>query len=328
MSAYYNENDPGAAAWLRQLIAEGLIPPGDVDERSIEDVQPIELQDYTQCHFFVGIGGWPLALRLAGWPDDRPVWTGSCPCQPFSAAGNRGGVDDPRHLWPAWRWLIDQCRPAVVFGEQVASKAGRAWCAGVQTDLQAMGYNAAAADLCAAGVGAPHIRQRLWWVGHAQRQGLEGYPGHGGQREESGRVAADAGGSVAQASGDCGLAHAYDRQCKGQPDGEGCQHDRATAGRQQGDSCASASGSSSPWAGAVWIGCADGKQRRIEPGLKPLVDGLPRGVVPSCDPSAPGYAENTGEARKMRLAGYGNAIVPQVAAEFIQAAVEAMSDDE
>lgn len=323
MTAYYNENDPEAAAWLRELIADGAIPPGDVDERSIEDVRPDELAGYAQCHFFAGIGGWPLALRIAGWPDDRPVWTGSCPCQPFSAAGNRGGTDDPRHLWPAWRWLIDQCRPATLFGEQVASKAGRAWCAGVQTDLQAMGYSTAAFDLGAASVGAPHIRQRLWWVGHAQQQGLEGYPGHGDQRGEPGRVDADAGGSVAQAGGDCRVANTDDRKREGEPDGEGCQHDRQATGRQQSDGFITASsgggGDRDPWAGAVWIDCADGKARRIEPGLEPLVDGLPRGVVPSSDPGAPGYAENTAEARKMRLAGYGNAIVPQVAAEVVGA---------
>ena len=87
MAAYYNEIDPYAAAWLRNLIAAGLIAPGDVDERSISDVKPSELTGYTQCHFFAGIGVWSHALRSARWPDDRPVWTGSCPCQPFSAAG-------------------------------------------------------------------------------------------------------------------------------------------------------------------------------------------------------------------------------------------------
>ena len=85
---YYNEHDAKAAAWMRELIKEGLIADGDVDERSIVDVQPGDLAGYTQCHWFAGIGGWSLALRLAGWPDDRPVWTGSCPCQPFSSAGS------------------------------------------------------------------------------------------------------------------------------------------------------------------------------------------------------------------------------------------------
>ncbi len=84
MTAYYNEFDPAAEAWLRELIKAGEIAPGDVDTRSIEDVRPSDLRGYTQCHFFAGIGGWSLALRMAGWPDDRPVWTGSCPCQPFT----------------------------------------------------------------------------------------------------------------------------------------------------------------------------------------------------------------------------------------------------
>ncbi|HUW45476.1 MAG TPA: DNA cytosine methyltransferase, partial [Dehalococcoidia bacterium] len=83
---YYNEIDADLCRWLRNLIAAGLIPRGDVDERSITDVKPTDLDGYDQCHFFCGVAGWPLALQLAGWPDGRPVWTGSCPCQPFSAA--------------------------------------------------------------------------------------------------------------------------------------------------------------------------------------------------------------------------------------------------
>jgi DNA (cytosine-5)-methyltransferase 1 len=165
MTAYYNEIDPKAAAWLRELIKQGHIAPGDVDERSISDVTPKELSGYTQCHFFAGIGVWSHALRKSGWPDDRPVWTGSCPCQPFSSAGKRKGTSDERHLWPHWFHLISQCRPRDVFGEQVASKDGRAWFDTVQADMEALGFAVGAADLCAAGVGAPHIRQRLWFYG-------------------------------------------------------------------------------------------------------------------------------------------------------------------
>src|SRR5690242_15057774 len=163
-AAYYNEIDPYAAQWLRNLIQAGQIAPGDVDERSIVDVRADDLRGYTQCHFFAGIGGWSYALRLAGWPDDRPVWTGSCPCQPFSAAGKRAGFDDTRHLWPAWFRLIRECAPPVVFGEQVASKDGVAWLDTVSTDLEAAGYAFGAADIPAAGVTAPHIRQRLFFV--------------------------------------------------------------------------------------------------------------------------------------------------------------------
>ena len=163
MTAYYNEIDPKAAAWLRELIKQGHIADGVVDERSIVDVSPDELRGFTQCHFFAGIGVWSYALRSAGWADDRPVWTGSCPCQPFSSAGRRGGVDDERHLWPHWHHLISQCQPSVVFGEQVASKDGLGWLDLVSTDMEATGYAFGAADLCAAGVGAPHIRQRLFF---------------------------------------------------------------------------------------------------------------------------------------------------------------------
>ncbi|MGJ5611020.1 DNA cytosine methyltransferase [Morganella morganii] len=173
MTAFYNESDPFAAQWLRNLIAAGHIAPGVVDERSIEDVTPDDLRGFTQCHFFAGVGVWSLALRRAGWPDDKPVWTGSCPCQPFSAAGKGNGFADERHLWPAFFHLISECKPDVIFGEQVASKDGLAWLDLVQTDLEAKNYAVGAVDLCAAGFGAPHIRQRLFWVGNTNDQGRE-----------------------------------------------------------------------------------------------------------------------------------------------------------
>lgn len=171
MTAYYNEHDPYPAQWLRNLASAGHLPAGSVDERSITDVQPDDVRSAVQAHFFAGIGGWPLALRLAGWPDDEPVWTGSCPCQPFSVAGNQKGEADERHLWPEFRRLIAECRPRTVFGEQVASAAGRAWLASVRADLERMDYAVGAADLCGASAGAPHIRQRLFWVAHSLSAG-------------------------------------------------------------------------------------------------------------------------------------------------------------
>ena len=170
MKAYYNEIEPFAAAWLKELIAKGQLPDGDIDTRSIEDVQPGDLAGYSDCHFFAGIGGWAYALRLAG-VEGRGIWTGSCPCQPFSVAGKGKGTDDERHLWPEFYRLISQCQPATVFGEQVASPLGRSWLASVFADLEDVGYAVAGADMCAAGVGAPHIRQRLWWVAHGDRTG-------------------------------------------------------------------------------------------------------------------------------------------------------------
>jgi DNA (cytosine-5)-methyltransferase 1 len=174
MTTYYNEFDPYAAQWLRNLINAGHIAPGIVDERSIEDVRPEELTEFTQCHFFAGIGVWSYALRRAGWPDDRPIWTGSCPCQPFSAAGQGNGFADERHLWPAFYHLIEQCRPASLAGEQVASKDADPWLDLVQTDLEALGYAFGAVAFPSAGVGAPHIRDRTYWTAHTDHGGRIG----------------------------------------------------------------------------------------------------------------------------------------------------------
>lgn len=166
--AYYNEHDKFAANWLRNLIKAGLIADGEVDERSIEQVEASDLSGFAQCHFFAGIGVWSYALRASGWADDSPVWTGSCPCQSFSASGKRGGFSDKRHLWPAWFRLIRECKPDVCFGEQVASKDGLAWLDIVSSDMEGAGYTFGAADMCAAGVGAPHIRQRLYFVAESE----------------------------------------------------------------------------------------------------------------------------------------------------------------
>lgn len=162
--AYYNEIDLDAAHILRALIADGVIAPGDVDTRSIKDVRPDDLAGYTQVHLFAGGGLWSVAARLAGWPDDRPLWTGSCPCQPFSAAGKGLGVDDPRHLWPDFFRLIRARRPPVVMGEQVAGAPGYGWFDGVRSDLAGEGFASRVVDIPACAVDAPHIRQRLYWV--------------------------------------------------------------------------------------------------------------------------------------------------------------------
>lgn len=98
---YYNENDPDIAARLQQLVDDSLLPKGYVDTRSTTEVKPDDLKGFKQCHFFAGIGGWPLALKLVGIPEDFNIWTGSCPCQPFSVADSRfsKGLDDERNLW-------------------------------------------------------------------------------------------------------------------------------------------------------------------------------------------------------------------------------------
>jgi DNA (cytosine-5)-methyltransferase 1 len=171
-NALYNEIEPYAAQWLRNLAAAGDIADGIVDERSIADLGRSDVEHHRQVHFFAGIGGWSLGLRLAGWTDDVPVWTGSCPCQPFSSAsrGRGGGFDSPKHLWPEWRRLIEECRPAVILGEQVATGDGPTWYGQVVDDLEALGYSVGAVNLCASVLGfAP--RQRLFFVAHTDGKG-------------------------------------------------------------------------------------------------------------------------------------------------------------
>lgn len=168
MTAYYNEIDAYAAQWLRNLIAAGHIAPGDVDERSIVDVSADDLKGYTQCHFFAGIGGWSLAARLAGWPDGRELWTGSCPCQPFSLAGKvhkKGkGTADARHLWPEFFRLIRAIRPSVVMGEQVPSAIGQGWLDAVANDMAGAEYAFEAAVLSSAPITRNHDGSRLYFV--------------------------------------------------------------------------------------------------------------------------------------------------------------------
>lgn len=286
MSAYYNEIDPFAAQWLRELIKAGHIAPGEVDTRSIENVAADDLAGFTQCHFFAGIGTWSYALRCAGWPDDRPVWTGSCPCQPFSAAGKRKGTADERHLWPAFFRLISQCRPDVIFGEQVASPDGLAWLDIISSDLEAAHYACGAVDTCAAGFGAPHIRQRLYWVADADGKQLHRrrFP-----RERGGAELADSGGTV-------GLANAVQagRAERGAGAGGGQVAGRGGAGYSVP--------ANSAWRDADWLLCRDGRWRPVEPGAFPLAHGT--------------------TARVGRLRGYGNAIVAPQAEAFIRAFME------
>src|SRR6516162_9442653 len=144
-AAYYNEIDRYCCDWLQNLMDAGHITPGKIDDRRIESLSPDDVRGYERVHFFAGIGGWDHALNLTKW--SGPVWTGSCPCQPFSAAGKGKAADDQRHLWPAWFSLIRECRPAIVFGEQVEAAIGWGWLDAVFADLEAESYACASAVL-------------------------------------------------------------------------------------------------------------------------------------------------------------------------------------
>jgi DNA (cytosine-5)-methyltransferase 1 len=170
VTALYNEIESYPVQWLSNLINANAIAPGIVSHCDIRALTPQNVASFNQLHVFAGIGIWSYALRLAGWPDELAVWTGSCPCQPFSIAGRRKGFDDDRHLWPVWFRLIRECRPAVLFGEQTASADGLKWFDVVSADLEGAGYAVGACDIPAAGVGAPHQRQRLYFVAYALDQ--------------------------------------------------------------------------------------------------------------------------------------------------------------
>lgn len=300
MTAYYNEIDPFAAQWLRNLIEAGHIAPGYVDERSIEDVYPSDLRGFTQCHFFAGIGVWSYALRKAGWSDDRPVWTGSCPCQPFSAAGEGAGFDDERHLWPAFHHLIKECKPAAVIGEQVASKDADAWIDLVQADLEAVGYAFGAVPFPAAGVGAPNIRDRLYWLGNTNNQGLQRHGGFKQINATQGWEATTRHSAEAGIFG--GLADTDSNRCESrheiQPIFKKYDFEH---GSNEGDKRPSKTNGF--WRNADWLLCRDGWWRPVEPGTFPLVDGSTQRVG--------------------QLRAYGNAINAEAAKTFIECAMEA-----
>jgi DNA (cytosine-5)-methyltransferase 1 len=176
VTAYYNEIDPYAAQWLRNLIAAGHITPGDVDERSIVDVRAGDLQGYTQCHFFAGIGGWSYALQLAGWPAGRPVWTGSPPCQDASLAGAiwgvRKGLSGFRtSLVRPWLDLIDQVLPGTIYFENVPGF--EKWAAEVEDRMAGTGYRLCKSKRSAADVGSPHLRRRMWIAAYRHSQGQQ-----------------------------------------------------------------------------------------------------------------------------------------------------------
>jgi DNA (cytosine-5)-methyltransferase 1 len=333
VAAYYNEIDPYAAQWLRNLIAAGHIAPGDVDERSIEDVRPDDLKPYAQCHFFAGIGVWSYALRNAGWSDDRPVWTGSCPCQPFSAAGKGAGFDDERHLWPVWHWLIEQCKPAVIFGEQVSSKAVEPWIDLVSVDLEGLDYAFGALAFPSAGVGAPHIRDRAYFMADADRERFIGVdallqrkepgwfsrnrvetPRRGEARElaDAHLVISGQGGALdgwrnqgSDAQSRTGLSGSGVPVGMGDTNNAGLEGRRVPAERAR-ELFAGAPGVAGRWADADWIYCRDEKWRPVEPGTFPLADGAP--------------------SRVGRLRAYGNAINAEAACAFIEAASEALDE--
>lgn len=156
---------------------------------------------------FSGIGGFDLASEWMGWNNvfhcefnsfaqqvlkyywpnaisyeditktDFSIWrgkidilTGGFPCQPYSLAGYRKGKEDNRHLWPEMFRAIKEISPSYIVGENVYGLVN--WNGGlvfkeVQTDLESEGYQVQPVVLPACGVGAPHRRDRIWFVAYS-----------------------------------------------------------------------------------------------------------------------------------------------------------------
>ena len=320
MQAYYNEFDPFAAKWLMNLVKANKIMSGIVDHRSILDLEPgslvpaMQMFGVIRAHFFAGIGGWDLALQLAGWPEDAEVWTGSPPCQPFSDIGKRKGKDDERHLLPKWLDLVREAKPYCIFGEQVEAAIRYGWLDDLYDAMEAEGYACWAVVLPACSVGAPHIRHRLFFacfrMGDISSTGLERHSGY----EDKIRDALKSG-STPKASSQLDRRLADSDSHINQADSRrGCgkapskaRDDIGGGGVANGRDGLSNS-IVSQWGSPDWLGCRDQKLRPVQSGTFPVADGVP--------------------GRVGRIRAYGNAIVPQVAAIFIRQTMKFLTSEE
>lgn len=342
MNEILTDDDPNVCAWLRELVAVGLIE-GEVREKAIQEITAEEVQGRT-VHYFAGIGGWPFALRLAGWPTSRPVWTASCPCQPFSEAGKRKGEADERHLWPVLFRLIRDCRPPTLFGEQVAGRDGFRWLTRVRADLEAEGYAVGCADLPAGSVGSPQRRQRLFFVANCDGSGLQEWPKQSTRKECETIERSGVAGTVASASEsrfegskvgrtnrdakkERGGSRKSERSCIAGTVGgtEGIKGRLPTERKERSEDVELGRASQAcPWSSSQPILCTDGKYRRVpESSLQLVADGLPCDLDVlrlACDGWPKTAAKIKGRSAILR--GAGNAIVPQVAAVFVRAAME------
>jgi len=275
------------------------------------------------------------------------VISGGFPCQPFSVAGKQKGKEDDRYLWPEMLRVIRELQPAYIVGENVSGIL-RIAADEVCQDLDREGYEVGIFNFEAAAVGAFHRRERVFFVGYAEHNGLS---------------AATVAGGVAKASGDIekGQKPPGEFEGTGRPGDDADVADtnrtRLSVARHEsgnetfsGEHRIEHSGCDAPdtnngrWAmrrngelsaveAAGGIGCDNrggaqeyvaGERWDIEPRLGRVVDGFPRWLDEPVDVPrlAVGVADRVG-----RLKALGNAVVPQQAYPIFRAIAEVMEHE-
>ncbi|MAP81909.1 MAG: DNA (cytosine-5-)-methyltransferase [Aequorivita sp.] len=273
----------------------------------------------THASLFSGIGGFDLAADLMGWrnvfnceweefprkvlkyhfPNTKQygdirqfhatayagridILSGGFPCQPYSVAGKRKGQEDERHLWPEMLRVIRECAPRYVVGENVRGLVS--WSKGlvfeeVCADLEAEGYAVQPFLLPACGVGAPHRRDRIWFIAHANDAG--GSDRHRQVQGENGKV---------RQRNDCAQPCNADSEHAPNTDDGSRSQDAVRARRQE---LAMLSWSEFPTVPPICRG---------NDGLSKKLDGI-----------------TFSKWRRESIKAYGNAIVPQVALQIFKA---------
>lgn len=281
-------------------------------------VGQVEIDDYCTAvleRHWPGVPRWRdiRTLPLAALPCCDLV-CGGYPCQPFSAAGQRRGAEDDRHLWPFVLGVVETLRPAWCLFENVAGHVSlgldRVW-----ADLEATGYAVQPLIIPACAVGAPHRRDRVWILANAQghcqwpRLRASAAPGERGPRPGHGRdgAVADAPGrgrdrlQEQQGEPSAGrgrpAAHGHGGDAVGDSNGAGLsfsQQPREPGPAERGEGPWPAAGQrgGAPWADAEWVLCRDGRVRAVAPGVPLLAHGIP---------------DRVGQAK-----AYGNTVIPDI----------------
>lgn len=298
----------------------------------------------THGSLFSGIGGFDLAAQWMGWQNifhcewnpfgqrvlqhhfpesdshaditkfDASTYagridiiSGGFPCQPYSSAGKRLGKEDERHLWPEMLRVIRECAPRYIVGENVRGLVN--WNGGlvfeeVCTDLETAGYDVQPFILPAAGVGAPHRRDRVWFVAHTNHE------------RRCGRS-----GEVSQTNGEIQKRHTIPEPCNAGDDAANALRDGRTGCIST--ACPAEQGRFRP--NEIPEEHLPHSRRTIQ---RPTWENFPN-TPPVCrgNDGLPTELDNITlpKWRRETIRAFGNAIVPQVAFEIFKA-IQAMED--